>query len=179
MTLPNHDHYRQARALVESGIWRVDADQGLVIGKRGRAFSHLTNLGYVQCKFIDQQTRRLHYVLTHRVIWESVHGPIEGDIQVNHINGVKNDNRIQNLELATPSQNILHAHRTGLARPRFGTENNSRLTDAQALDVYRRAHAGENQRTIGAEYGIGQTTVSNIKLGYVFGHVTNHHRAAA
>jgi hypothetical protein len=43
--------------------------------------------------------------LIHRVIWEHVNGPIPKGMHIDHINGVKDDNRISNLRLVTPMQN--------------------------------------------------------------------------
>lgn len=41
----------------------------------------------------------------HRVIWVYVNGPIPAGLVVDHINEVKSDNRIENLQLVTPLAN--------------------------------------------------------------------------
>jgi hypothetical protein len=41
----------------------------------------------------------------HRVIWFLVHGEDPGQMQVDHINRVRDDNRIENLRLVTGQQN--------------------------------------------------------------------------
>lgn len=42
---------------------------------------------------------------THRIIWVHVNGPIPDGLEIDHINGVRHDNRIGNLRLVNRGQN--------------------------------------------------------------------------
>lgn len=46
------------------------------------------------------------------------------------------------------------------------------LKEADILEIYRRAHSGEDQRDIAASFGITQPTVSAIKLGRTWSWLT-------
>lgn len=109
MNKPIRSAYDLALDKIAAGAWRVDPHAGILYNFRGRPFSYKRADGYIQCK-PDQH----HMIPVHRVIWESVHGPICEGFEINHRNGIKDDNRIANLELVTHSENVKHAHRTGL-----------------------------------------------------------------
>ena len=173
--MTNASPYLLAQNLITTGRWRVDPDLGVIYGVRGRPLHRLNTSGYVQLKFRDHHDWTTeHAVLAHRVIWEHQHGPIAPDIQVNHLNGIKTDNRIGNLEACTGEANIRHAFTTGLNRP---NRARSRLTQDAVLDIYRRSWAStEREHDIAAAHNVGRSAINNIKNGWTWAHITGHTR---
>ena len=59
-------------------------------------------------KFKKQKT-----LIIHRIVME-VFNPVSAKLQVNHIDGDKSNNKLENLEWCTDSENKLHAYANGL-----------------------------------------------------------------
>jgi len=169
-------NYEAAAHLIAHGAWRVNAEAGELCGKRGHPFKASSPGDYVRVHFCDPINPRIRRkILAHRVIWESVHGPLDPTITINHIDGDKSNNRLANLEPLTVAENSRHAWRTGLVKGHTGASNgNALLTDGDAREIYARAWAGEDHGIIGADYGVQRGSVSDIKRGKVWRHATGH-----
>lgn len=74
--------------------------------------------GYYTVSLWKENKEKHLYI--HRLVAESFINTIPSDMQVNHIDGIKTNNQLDNLEIVSRSENILHAHRTGLIKSQFG-----------------------------------------------------------
>lgn len=88
----------------------------------------------------------------------------QGRFWVNHRNGIKNDNRLVNLEYLTPGQNLQHAYDTGLCHGPVGEKNgNAKLTEATVREIRDlfRAHPKPRRADIWVRFNISKTALSD------------------
>lgn len=64
----------------------------------------LNNCGYLFCCVVNDENKRVS-LYQHRAVWISFNGPIPKGFEVDHMDEVKTNNKIENLQLVTRSQN--------------------------------------------------------------------------
>lgn len=121
--------------------------------------------------------------LEHRVIAEMFIPKIEGKDQINHKNGVKDDNRLENLEWCTGSENCQHSVDTGLMKVKSLEENpNSKLTKEQVLfciENYKPRDSEFGARALSRKFGVDKSTISLIINGTNWKGVKYEHARSA
>ena len=102
----------------------------------------------------------------HKAVAETFIPNPENKKTVNHINGNKQNNSLENLEWSTYSENVQHAFDTGLAKPTRGTDSPlSKLTREDV--IYIRTHYIPNSliygtRALGREFNVDHETIRDI-----------------
>lgn len=113
-----------------------------------------------------------HYKV-HRLIAEAfIENPLNKK-EINHINGIKTDNRIENLEWVTRSENAKHAYSLGLSKKMQGELNgHSKLTQDDVSKIRELWLSTDFlQKDIAKIFGVARTTINAIVNKYNWKHV--------
>jgi len=148
---------------------------------------HVNNNGYLSVGLSRDKKRKTFSV--HRIIANTFLDNTENKEEVNHIDGDKKNNNIENLQWVTSSENQIHAIRNGLQRytekhretaRKIGKENGKKnkgkenkklrkLTMKQAEDIRNKHCTGYSMMSLGKEYEVDKKTISAIikRIRYV------------
>lgn len=92
------------------------SNKGRVRNQRGKVLKHIINSrGYCSVSLSGKKPRRGHMV--HRLVGYAFISNPENKPFINHKNGIKTDNRLENLEWVTASENVKHAFANNLMKP--------------------------------------------------------------
>lgn len=119
--------------------------------------------------YIDVQLRKDNKVKTlklHRLVAINFL-PNPNDLPVvNHKDGNKTNNKVDNLEWVTHKENILHAHKMGLVDLSKGNNHyNTKIKDEEIPKIFKMKKDGLKNYEIAKIYNVNPTTISKILKG--------------
>jgi hypothetical protein len=115
--------------------------------------------GYSRISLRDS-TGKLKSITTHRLVLEAFTG--KNSLHINHINGIKSDNRLENLEWCTPVENNKHALETGLVNNNGESSGRCKLTSAEVTEI-RSQPSSMSHVSLARSYGVSAGQIALIR----------------
>lgn len=144
-------------------VWKIN---GRRIWPGKEAGSKAPQTGYI-CIRLNKNN-----YFVHRVVYALQYGTCPGDMQINHKDGNKQNNKVENLELVTGSENVRHAIQNGLTKILKGEEcTQSILSDEIVLKMYDMFRKGMDNFAVAEVFGIEWKHVSLIRNGKRWKHL--------
>lgn len=104
----------------------------------------------------------------HRWLYLTFVGPIPADRQINHKDGVKTNNALDNLEVVTAQENTRHAWQMGLARRIYPLDKkpSRRRLRSDAKKVYEMRREGMPKEELAGLFGMAPADIDLLEDKY-------------
>ena len=135
------------------------------LSKEKKLKPFLDKKGYLCVDLIGKNKRKTKKV--HRIVAEAFIPIIENKPQINHKNGIKTDNRVENLEWCNNSENQIHAFANNLQKGNF-EHHNSKLKLEDVLYIknnYQKNKKGYGMRCMAKRFNVSVTSIQQILQG--------------
>ena len=124
--------------------------------------------GYSRTTLRDD-SGRVRRISVHVAVLESFVGDRPKGHDASHINGIRTDNRLENLRWETASDN--HQRKLEHGTLVHGEAHKcSKLKENEVIQIRRRAMSGERKRKLAREFGVSGTLVCRIVAGKAWPH---------
>ncbi|AMW62260.1 HNH homing endonuclease [Bacillus phage Taffo16] len=120
---------------------------------------------------IAKDNKKKSYLLHRLVALAFIDNPLNHP-EVNHKDGNKSNNTLTNLEWCTRTDNLKHAYATNLKSHEGERHPRATVTDAQAVEIKEMIQNGYTTKEIMVKYGVSKYTVSRIKTGVTWKHIS-------
>lgn len=144
------------------GIYQVSS-YGRVINLKysEKRLCHLSiTKGYAHSTLIYKNKRKVFRI--HRLVASHFIPNYKNKEEVNHIDGDKLNNNVNNLEWSTRSENQIHAVRTGLVKTIGEGANFSKLKESEVRSILQQKEYGVMSKDLAAKYNVSSTTITCI-----------------
>ena len=123
--------------------------------------------GYLSVGVFDGKKQRL--IKLSRLVAQTFIPNPKGKTQVNHIDGIKFNNHVSNLEWVTDSENKQHAIRLGLKKT--GADNPLAKLTAEQVIYIRDNPDGLNTYELAKKFGVNYKTLRSVQRGETYKNV--------
>ena len=142
-----------------SNLGNVKRLQGKWVNQERLIKSKLDRYGYPF--YTLSKKKKLKNKTSHRLVAKAfIPNPLN-KLTVNHINGIKTDNRVENLEWNTNLENKQHAVSSGLTNLKGTNHPRCKLSDKQVLEI-REIGFSQTRTSLSKKYGVSRITISRI-----------------
>lgn len=115
--------------------------------------------GYLKVTLLSPDGR--HRFSVHRLVMENFNPvPNMENLQVNHKDGNKENNCLENLEWVSCKENITHAVNNNL---RAKVNGSAKLKPEQVIEIYSRILKGESNVELAKEFGVHPDSIGRIR----------------
>jgi len=115
--------------------------------------------GYVK-RVLSKNGKNNHFT-EHRLVAIAFIDNPNNKQAVNHINGIKTDNIVQNLEWCTNKENKEHAVITGITNQKGVKHNMCKLTEEQVCEI-RKIGFSQTRMSLSKKYGVSRTHILRL-----------------